>query len=182
MATLLLKETDTAAAANAIALRSWLEGDWLVLFSHAADFARLDWEGDRWLSIVRRAFAQRGTRPVALARPAMRADGGWVNEVSGQSLLALTRSNGEAIDLRSRTLRDDIVGIRDRFVMVIDAGLRRRRTFAYSSLESLPSPLEFLGWVDALRGHEPPRPAPRLVELDPLAKRRYPVALRAHAG
>jgi hypothetical protein len=38
-----------------------------------------------------------------------------------------------------------------RFVMIIDSELRTRRTFSYSSLSDLPSPLEFLGWADTLR-------------------------------
>jgi hypothetical protein len=37
------------------------------------------------------------------------------------------------------------------FVMIVDDRLRSRRTFAYSGLADVPSPLEFLGWADAIR-------------------------------
>lgn len=38
-----------------------------------------------------------------------------------------------------------------RFAMIIDNALRIRKMFTYSVLTSLPSPLELLGWADALR-------------------------------
>ena len=39
--------------------------------------------------------------------------------------------------------------------MVVDDGLCNRRTFSYGTLAEVPSPLEFLGWADAVRSRQP---------------------------
>jgi hypothetical protein len=48
-------------------------------------------------------------------------------------------------------LREALEQVGQRFVMIIDGELRQRKTFSYDTLSGLPSPLEFLGWAEALR-------------------------------
>ena len=77
MATLCLGDVDCAAPL----LREWLGGDWGMLFSHPADFEDAGLEQDRWLEILRDAFAARGVRPIACRRPAGDADAGWAGQL-----------------------------------------------------------------------------------------------------
>jgi hypothetical protein len=55
-------------------------------------------------------------------------------------------------DLQAYALREEILALgRRRFVMIVDDSLRNRRTFAYSALAEVASPLEFVGWAAAAR-------------------------------
>jgi alkyl hydroperoxide reductase subunit AhpC len=136
-------------------LRTWLCECWAIIFSHPEDFVPCDLEMDRWLVVVRHAFSERGIRPLGLAPPALDLDRSWVSRLNtntcGVMLKDEARQHPPAIDLRARNLCDDIASSGQRFVMIIDGALRKHRTFTYSTRLSLPSPLEFLGWADALR-------------------------------
>jgi hypothetical protein len=86
--------------------------------------------------------------------------GGWIAEVSGDSRLVLLSEPphraGPSFDLRSCALRAQLESLgQRRFVMVVDDDLCNRRTFSYGTLAEVPSPLEFLGWADAVRTREP---------------------------
>jgi alkyl hydroperoxide reductase subunit AhpC len=143
-----------ADASTSLSLRTWLREGWTILFSHPDDFVRCDLEIDRWLIVVQRAFAERRIRPLALASSTQAVERSWISQVSGDTrtllLDDLSRQGSSAADLQSRALRTEIA-VPGRFVMIIDSELRTRRTFSYSSLSNLPSPLEFLGWADTLR-------------------------------
>ncbi len=162
MATLMLAPRNapvrTEHASTSTSLRTWLREGWTILFSHPDDFARNDLEMDRWLVVVKRAFAARRIRPLALASATQNAQGSWIAQVSGDTSTVLLgdpiRENSSAVDLQARTLRAEITVPGRRFVMIIDNELRTRRTFTYSSLSDLPSPLEFLGWADTLRAKQ----------------------------
>jgi alkyl hydroperoxide reductase subunit AhpC len=169
MATLVLEAplnlANAEAATETISLRAWLREGWAVLFSHPNDFVRCELEMDRWLAVIQRAFAGRRIRPLALASRAASAVGGWIAEVSGDQRQVLLseppRRAGRAFDLRSAALRAQIESLGQwRFVMVVDDGLYNRRTFSYGTLADVPSPLEFLGWADAVRTREPLYGAP----------------------
>jgi hypothetical protein len=176
MATLLLKDNaigiDSGTLGALPTLRTWLGDGWALLYSHPQDFLSCELEADRWLAVMRAAFGARGVRPLAVAHRACEARDGWIARVSADdSLVALTRPGerrGDVIDLHAHALRDDIERLGDRFVLVIDSLLRRRRTFAYRSLHDLPSPLDFLAWIDRLRAVEaaPEPPAPALTRHD----------------
>ncbi len=176
MATLVLAghpiggEADEIGAAS---LSEWLQEDWAVLFSHPDDFVRCELEWDRWVAVARSAFAAARARPLALARANRPLDGGWVARLSGdaravpligEACAAWSQAAaGRRIaltDFHAHRLREDIEGTSERFVMIIDASLRRRRTYVYGAPDPLPSPLDFLHWVRALRDarapHEPP--------------------------
>jgi hypothetical protein len=147
-------------AAETVSLRAWLREGWAVLFSHPNDFVRCELEMDRWLAVVQRAFAGKRMRPLALASRAAGVVGGWIAEVSGDRRLVLLseppRRAGRAFDLRSCALRAQLQSLgQQRFVMVVDDGLCNRRTFSYGTLAEVPSPLEFLGWADAVRTRQP---------------------------
>lgn len=164
MATLVLASQGHSAAAGGetetVSLRAWLREGWAVLFSHPDDFVRCAVEMDRWLALVQRAFAATRIRPLALASPAVRAVSGWIAAVSGDLRTVLLSNplhrHGHTFDLRAAALRADIQTLgRQRFVMVVDDGLYNRRTFTYGTLAEVPSPLEFLGWADAVRSRQP---------------------------
>jgi hypothetical protein len=161
MATLVLAEPPSTnsddAPAHGLSLRTWLDAEWLILFSHPGDFVSCELELDRWLSVIQRSFADSRIRPLELlAVHGVAGGGSWINEVSGdtrQVHLSEVRSGGSnAPDLRLYALRAELTALgRRRFVMILDESLRIRRTYAYSALTEVPSPLEFLGWAAAAR-------------------------------
>ncbi len=165
-----LGSTDAAGAAS---LSEWLEDDWAILFSHPDDFVRCELESDRWVTVVQSAFAASGARPLALARPYRPLDCGWVSRVTGDMRVVPlgddarpatprdpTRRWTDLTDFHAHRLQEDIEAMTERFVMIIDASLKRRRTYAYGAPESLPSPLDFLRWVRALRDTRVPQGPP----------------------
>jgi hypothetical protein len=147
-------------------LRTWLCECWAIIFSHPEDFVPCDLEMDRWLVVVRHAFSEHGIRPLALASRALDLDRSWVARLSGDTCAVMledaVRQHSSAIDLQARILREDIASSGQRFVMIIDGALRKHRTFTYSARLDLPSPLEFLGWADALRGRQATAVAPKV--------------------
>lgn len=168
MATLLLDmQAETQHPVGSPALRPWLEDNWAMLFSHPNDFVSYDLEVDRWLVITRRAFADRHVRPIALATPTrdgeIRGDHGWVSQVTGDERTVLLEDPRQRhfgpVDLQAPVLREEIEQSQRRFVMIIDNALRVQKRLSYASLSDLPSPLELLGWADALRARQAARPA-----------------------
>jgi hypothetical protein len=139
-------------------LRTWLREGWAILFSHPDDFVRNDLEMDRWLVVTKRAFAGRRIRPIALASAKLDVERSWVTQVSddGRTVILedLAQQNFGPVDLQAPALREEIEQPGRRFVMIIDSALRKQKMFTYTDLTNLPSPLEFLGWADALRGKQ----------------------------
>jgi len=143
---------------TAPSLRAWLRESWAMLFSHPDDFVSYDLEIDRWLVITRRAFAERRILPLALASQTLDLEHSWVTQVSGDNRPVLledpVQQHFGPVDLQTPVLREAIEQADRRFVMIIDSALRIQRTFTYQSLSSLPSPLELLGWAEALRSKQ----------------------------
>jgi alkyl hydroperoxide reductase subunit AhpC len=139
-------------------LRAWLRGDWAILFSHPDDFVRYDLEMDRWLVVAKRAFAERGIRPIALASPTSDPEQSWIPQVGGDNRSVLLEDASQQcigpVDRQTPVLRKEIELAKRRFVMIIDDELRRQKIFSYGTLSNLPSPLEFLGWTEALRAKQ----------------------------
>ncbi len=139
-------------------LRTWLRGDWAILFSHPDDFVRYDLEMDRWLVVAKRAFAERGIRPIALASPTSDPEQSWITQVSGDNRSVLLEDASQQylgpVDRQTPVLREEIELAKRRFVMIIDDELRQQKIFSYGTLSNLPSPLEFLGWTEALRAKQ----------------------------
>jgi len=160
MATLLLGAAESPAAGIPIGqprLRQWLADSWALIFSHPGDFVRCELEMDRWLSVMQHTFANCRIKPLEL--PAARGavhQGSWVSELSGgaRTVQLLDQEARFAVrDLQAHALHAEIVALgRRRFVMIVDHALRSRRTFAYSALAEIPSPLELVGWAVACRG------------------------------
>jgi len=157
VATLLLG-SHTSPGVSSPSLRTWLREGWAILFSHPDDFVSYDLEMDRWLVITRRAFAERRVRPIALAAPALDPDRSWVTQVSGDHRAVLLEDPAQQhfgpVDLQTPVLREAIEQPGQRFVMIIDSALRIQKTFTYQGLSNLPSPLELLGWAEALRAKQ----------------------------
>lgn len=164
MATLQLT-AHTSSSLSSPSLRTWLRDGWAILFSHPDDFVSYDLEMDRWLVITRRAFAQRCVRPIALAAPALERDHSWVTQVSGDHRAVVLEDPAQQhfgwrmgppgpVDLQTPVLREAIEQPGRRFVMIIDSALRIQKTFTYQGLSNLPSPLELLGWAEALRAKQ----------------------------
>lgn len=153
-----------AHASEAVSLRSWLDESWTLLFSHPDDFIRCELESDRWLAILRSALTAGGVRPLALARHRGPLDAGWVTQITGDERAVLIEEPGNELhqdwlDLRALRLLDEVLRMTQRFVMLVDPLVRVRRTYAYAAPERLPSPLELIHWVGALRRSRQYRPA-----------------------
>jgi len=154
----LLPGANNPFAMTSPSLRAWLRDGWAILFSHPDDFVTYDLEMDRWLVITRRAFAERRIQPIALASPAHDPEHGWVTQVSGDNRSVLLEDPAQQhfgpVDLQTPVLREAIERPGQRFAMIIDNTLRIQKVLAYTVLSSLPSPLELLGWADALRAKQ----------------------------
>ena len=134
-------------------LRDWLQGDWALLFSHPIDFQYHGLETDRWLSILREEFCAREVRPLACTRDLTEIDAGWASElVEDRSLVRL----GGA-DVAARNLRQDVMNLPSRFVVIVDETLQRRGVLKYSAGRSTISPLDLLASIDLLRRRSPSR-------------------------
>ncbi len=140
---------------SALSLKEWLQDDWAILYSHPEDFVGCDLELDRWIALARPAFTASGIRPLAVARPRRPLDCGWVTELTGDAralrLYDPAARRPDSPDFSAQHLQDEIESTAQRFVMVIDAALRRRKTYAYEAKDRLPSPLDFVRWAGALR-------------------------------
>ena len=165
------------AGMTSLSLRAWLRDGWAILFSHPDDFVSYDLEMDRWLVIARRAFAERRIQPIALASPTLDPEHCWVTQVSGDNRAVLLEDPAQQFgwpvgrpDLQTPVLREAINRPGQRFAMIIDDRLHIQKMFTYNALSNLPSPLELLGWADALRARQA-APTPRTVRHCPQANR-----------
>jgi hypothetical protein len=137
-------------------LREWLQGDWAMIFSHPNDFQYQGLETDRWLAIVREEFQLRGVRALSRRLDAALLDPIWVGELCADRRPVRIEPADEThipeiVDLPARALREELLGLGPRFVLIVDEQLRRRGVFKYSTAGANVSPLDLLASIDALR-------------------------------
>lgn len=174
MATLVLDADSAHALASprgaTVSMRSWLDGRWALLLSHPDDFIRSESDIDRWIEDARHAFQAAGVRPLAVARLGQEIDTGWVTRVCGDPRIVVLHEPGDGcsayVDRGALRLHEEIAGTGGRFVMIVDPALRPHRTFVYSDLDDLPSPLDLIPRVATARLalNRPPRVAPAVLE------------------
>lgn len=166
MATLSLARRDVcfdARLINATSLLDWLDGRWGLVFSHVDDFAVFDLEADRWLAVVKDAFAAANARPLAVmnARPRFAS---WIEQLDGEDpTLVLDQpknASSERLVANTAGLRGALARATSRFVMIVDESLNLRRTFAYTTADRVPSLLDLAATVVKLRAE------PRQTERD----------------
>lgn len=152
MSTLVLAPAERPVQPWAVrSLRTWLSGRWAIFFSHPDDFLPHDWEVDRWLVVLRHAFSKSGVRPLALGSDSLDGAQSWVGVVNSDAApLVLEDRPGRASSMDLGSLGQEIHSAGSPFVMIIDRRLTVRRTFQYRVPANI-SPLDFLGWTNALR-------------------------------
>ncbi len=148
-ATPMAAQPPTEASWPAPALREWLAGDWGLLFSHPEDFEDRGLEQDRWLAIVGEELRACGVKPLACTTQPNRRDTGWASRVVND--WRTLRLEGAVVDLTARQLRAEITALGPRFVLVVDAGLRRRGALPYRPGRITLSALDLAASVRALR-------------------------------
>jgi alkyl hydroperoxide reductase subunit AhpC len=185
MAMLLL---DRATASNegsrAPSLCAWLRGDWALLFSHPDDFAQYDVEADRWLVLLQQTFTDARTRAIAIASDA-HSHQGWLSHINaGCTRVRLTAASpwSHIVDFRSRALRKAIACTETRFVMIIDASLRLRRTFAYSRHDRVPSVFDLIEMAVRVRERSVASDDVRVPSRQPASVRRSRSVLAARCS
>ncbi|HKQ83653.1 MAG TPA: hypothetical protein VJS42_15785 [Steroidobacteraceae bacterium] len=185
MATLSLARRDVcfdAKLATAASLFDWLDGRWGLVFSHPDDFATFDLEADRWLALVKEAFANANVRALAVAssRPRFAT---WIELLDGADpLLVLEPTKSAGIEesvANVGALRSALARATSRFVMIVDESLNLRRTFTYTLSDRLPSLLDFAAMVARVRA-EPHRQPER--DSAPVLARVLQMPIRARAA
>jgi hypothetical protein len=163
MATLSLARRDVCfdvKLATATPLSEWLGGRWGLVFSHPEDFACLDFEADRWLTVVKDALASANVRPLAVfgTRPRFAT---WIEQLDGSDpLLVLEQSKVRGTvpsGTNVSTLRSAIARATSRFVMIVDDALNLRRTFTYSRRDRLPSLLDLVATIELMQREHTPK-------------------------
>lgn len=147
-------ESQSAAIPISTSLSRWLRGTWAVVFSHANDFACTSLESDRWLIVVKHAFANARVRPLACSRDPSSRPTNWILEAGGTNAIIPQdplRSPPLA-SLNAYLLCEAITQTTSRFVMIIDHTLRLRKTLSYEQGARLPSPLDLAATAERLRG------------------------------
>jgi hypothetical protein len=143
-----------ARLAAAAPLIDWLGGQWGLVFSHPDDFASLDLEADRWLSIVGDAFTGARVRPLRLHSSEQRF-ASWIERLSdAQPLLVLERRrrvSSDDLSARAAALRSVLSRMKDRFVLVVDERIQVRHIFTYQPSARVPSVLDLIAYAALLR-------------------------------
>lgn len=174
MATLSLARRDVcfdAKLALATSLSDWLDGRWGLVFSHPEDFAVLDLEADRWLTVIKDAFSAANVRALRVTTTHSRF-ASWIEQMNGvDPLLVLepARSVNSAPSAgQVSKLRSAIARATSRFVMIVDESLNLRRTILYTLADARPSLLDFAASVAKLQTK--PRPQPERESTAVLAR------------
>ncbi len=134
-------------------LRTWLAGDWCLIFSHPQDF-QAQAKGRRSLEQLRQQLRTRALRVLGVRLNAL-PESSWIDELHGdQQCVWLAQPSTEATDELSaaaRLLRDELLAQQTPFVLFVDGDLRRREVLHYSAGRDYVSTADLLLTVDMLR-------------------------------
>lgn len=124
---------------------------------------------DHWLEVVREEFRARHAKPLACKPATGEADLSWVGQLTYDHRMVRldTPGVGNAIDLAARDLRDTILNMNQRFMLIIDETLKLRGMYKYSPDRTNISAFDRLACVDAYRS-QPRRPHNRPVAAQTL--------------
>jgi len=166
MANLLIEKGKLAARQrselDSSSLRCWARGSWLVVFSHPEHFGEPGMP-ESSIRQLRRAFAERWARPLALVRGDELPERSWVHEVNGEDSIVsgTVHARGDRdpdrriIDLDGQVLGDLLGGIgEEHWVFFLDEHIRHRGSIRYR-LGTARDPGEALAMVDRLRKRAP---------------------------
>lgn len=136
-------------------LRDWLDGNWGMLFSHPQDFQYQGLEPDRRLDILRGEFRDCGVRPIAVRRDGGMRDMSWVGELQSDWDLIRVRepafTDADAVSFHARALREELLTLQPRFVVIVDGSLKHRGALTYSVGRCNASLHDLLASIDAMR-------------------------------
>jgi len=140
-------------------LHAWLNGAWALLFSHPEDFHDRAADRQRRLGALQQEFRVRAVRALAVRRDAQSAQPTWLDDLVAEPQQVRLRepsfAASDPVSFAARALRGELLTLQPRFVLIVDATLKRRELFKYSAGRTHVSALDLLAGVDALRRRHP---------------------------
>jgi alkyl hydroperoxide reductase subunit AhpC len=140
-------------------LHEFIGADWALLFSNPEDFQHRGRHQERWLHDLRYELGSRALHALAVKRDSGLPEASWIDELSARHEFVHLReppfAAADAISFAARLLRGELLTLQSRFVLIVDASLKRREVLKYSNGRGNLSVLDLLASVDARR-----RPAP----------------------
>ena len=136
-------------------LHEFIGGDWALLFSNPEDFQQSGRHKERWLNDLRYELGSRALHSLAVKRDQGQPEASWIDELeSAREYVHLREppfAAADAISFAVRLLRGELLTLQSRFVLIVDASLKRREVLKYSSGRGNLSVFDLLASVDARR-------------------------------
>jgi len=136
-------------------LHEFVGNDWALLFSNPEDFVHRGRHRQRWLDDLRYELGSRALHALAVKRDHVLPEASWIDELEPARALVHLReppfAAADAISFAVRLLRGELLTLQSRFVLIVDASLKRREVLRYSSGRGNLSVFDLLASVDARR-------------------------------